>query len=75
LLGVFLLGLFTTCARNRANVIAMAVMAIVNFTLLILTERNIVVVGWTWLVIIGTFGTMAISYALGPLIGEKQHAA
>ncbi len=71
LLGVFLLGLFTTCRRNRANVVAMIIMAVVNFTLLVLTERNILIVGWTWLVIIGTFGTMALSWLLGPVLEKK----
>lgn len=72
LLGVFLLGLFTKCQRNRTNVMAMIIMAAINFTLLMLTERGVFVVGWTWLVIIGTFGTMLLSWMLGLFFQEKK---
>lgn len=74
LLGVFLLGLLTKRVSNRANIIGMVFFAIVNLILLILTEKNIFVVGWTWLVLIGTFGTMAVGWVLGPVLDkERQH--
>jgi SSS family transporter len=62
LLGVFLLGLLT---RRRvgdvANVTAMIVMALVNLTLLMLSEYKILSFAWSWLVILGTAGTMALA--------------
>lgn len=71
LLGVFLFGLLTKKQRNKSNIAAMCIMAFVNFILLLLTERNIFVVGWTWLVLLGTFGTMALSYVLGPVLDKE----
>ncbi len=65
LLGVFLLGLLT---RRRiadwANVWAMVVMALVNLVLLTLSEKHILPVAWSWLVIFGTAGTMLLAAAL-----------
>ncbi len=65
LLGVFLLGLLT---RRRiadwANVWAMVVMALVNLALLTLSEKHILPVAWSWLVIFGTAGTMLLAVAL-----------
>ena len=65
LLGVFLLGLMT---RRRvadwANVAAMVVMACVNLVLLTLSERQVVPLAWSWLVIVGTAGTMLLAPAL-----------
>jgi SSS family transporter len=65
LLGVFLLGLLT---RRRiadwANVWAMVVMALVNLALLTLSEKHILPVAWSWLVIFGTAGTMLLAAAL-----------
>ena len=72
LLGVFLLGLITTVKSNRANIIGMIFWAVVNLVLLILTEKKIFEVGWTWLVIIGTFGTMGFGYFFGPMMEEKE---
>jgi Na+/proline symporter len=67
LLGVFLLGLVTAVRANRANVAAMVIMALVNLTLLVLGETGVLPLGWSWLVILGTIGTMALSAALAPL--------
>ncbi|MGH7279811.1 MAG: hypothetical protein ACREJG_14145, partial [Candidatus Rokuibacteriota bacterium] len=65
LLGVFLLGLLT---RRRipdlANVAAMVTMAAVNLVLLILSETGVLVFAWSWLVILGTAGTILIAVAL-----------
>ena len=68
LLGVFLLGLLTTRKSNRANVLGMVAMGILNAVLLTLSEMHIYPIGWTWLVLIGTAGTFAIGYLLGPLL-------
>jgi hypothetical protein len=65
LLGVFLLGLMT---RRRiadgANVAAMVAMAVVNLALLALIETGRVPLAWSWLVIIGTAGTVLLALAL-----------
>jgi solute:Na+ symporter, SSS family len=62
LLGVFLLGLLT---RRRvgdgANVGAMVVMAAVNLVLLVLSELKVLTFAWSWLVILGTAGTMGLA--------------
>jgi SSS family transporter len=69
LLGVFLLGLLSTRpVADRANVIAMIVMALVNMVLLTLSETKMLVFAWSWLVILGTVGTMAIAVALSALM-------
>lgn len=72
LLGVFLLGLFTKVKSNRANIVAMIAMAIVNFSLLIASEKGIFVIGWTWLVILGTFGTMFMARVLAPVLDKPS---
>ena len=73
LLGVFLLGLLTTRrVADRANVVAMIVMALVNLVLLTLSETKVLVFAWSWLVILGTVGTMAIALALTPLARESR---
>jgi SSS family solute:Na+ symporter len=65
LLGVFLLGLLTRRPfADRANVAAMITMACVNAVLLTLSERQIVPFAWSWLVILGTAGTMSLAAAL-----------
>src|SRR5262245_50222581 len=68
LLGVFLLGLVTRVQANRANVAAMVIMALINLALLVMGETGIVPLGWSWLVILGTVGTMALATALAPLL-------
>ena len=64
LLGVFLLGLLS---RRRvgdgANVGAMIVMAAVNLVLLVLSETKVLNFAWSWLVILGTVGTMGLALA------------
>jgi SSS family transporter len=68
LLGVFLLGLVTGVRANRANVAAMTIMALVNLVLLILAETRVIALGWSWLVILGTAGTMALAPLLARLL-------
>ena len=62
LLGVFLLGLLSRRPiGDRANVLAMVVMALVNLGLLVLSETGVLKFAWSWLVIVGTAGTMALA--------------
>ncbi|MGA9756600.1 MAG: sodium/solute symporter [Desulfobaccales bacterium] len=71
LLGVFLLGLLTKRRCNRVNVIAMALSALAMLVLLILSEKNIFPLGWTWLLLIGTF----LTFATGWIFGKKEASA
>jgi solute:Na+ symporter, SSS family len=62
LLGVFLLALLTTRrVADGANVAAMIVMALVNLALLVLSEMKILIFAWSWLVILGTAGTIVLA--------------
>jgi SSS family solute:Na+ symporter len=72
LLGVFLLGLITPARADRANAAAMIVMAIVNLALLILSETGRIGFGWSWLVILGTAGTMLLAPILAPLFDRPR---
>jgi len=65
LLGVFLLGLLTRRpVADRANVAAMIVMAVVDLGLLALSEAGWLPLAWSWLVIVGAAGTIALALAL-----------
>ncbi len=75
LLGVFLLGFLTDKQSNKANTIGMVLCALINVVLLVLTEYHIFEVGWTWLVLFGTFGTMVIGYFLGPVLDKNIQPA
>src|SRR6266496_4284973 len=68
LLGVFLLGLLTRVRANRANVAAMIIMALVNLALLVMSEYGVMPLGWSWLVILGTVGTMALASVLAKVL-------
>jgi SSS family solute:Na+ symporter len=72
LLGVFLLGLLTKLRANRANVVAMVTMALVNLVLLVLAESGMIGLGWSWLVILGTVGTMALAALLAPVLDRAR---
>jgi len=74
LLGVFLLGLLTKLRANRANVAAMVIMAVVNLVLLTLSESGRIALGWSWLVILGTAGTMILAPLLAPLLDGDRDA-
>jgi SSS family transporter len=68
LLGVFLLGLLSRRpVTDRANVAAMVIMALVNLSLLVLSETGILAFAWSWLVILGTAGTIVLALAFSPL--------
>jgi SSS family transporter len=72
LLGVFLVGLLTRVRANRANVVAMVAMAVVNLALLVLSETRVVTLGWSWLVIVGTAGTMLLTVLLAPVFDRAR---
>jgi len=72
LLGVFLLGLLTRRpVIDVANVVAMIAMALVNLTLLVLSEKGILHFAWSWLVILGTAGTIALSLAISATVSRR----
>ena len=73
LLGVFLLGLLTRrTGGDRANAVAMVLMAGINLALLVLSETGRIGLGWSWLVILGTAGTMVLSPLLAPLLDRRR---
>ncbi len=73
LLGVFLLGLLTRRrVRDGANVAAMVVMALVNLALLVLSEKGVVVFAWSWLVILGTAGTIGLALVLSAAWSRRE---
>ncbi len=74
LLGVFLLGLLTKRKGDKAVVVAMGTMAVVNATLLVLSEKAIIPLGWSWLVIIGTVGTFGLGWVLAPALDGEGRA-
>jgi SSS family solute:Na+ symporter len=75
LLGVFLLGLLTRRpVADTANVIAMVVMAVVNLALLVLSETGALTFAWSWLVIVGTAGTMLLAMGLSALVRVSDRA-
>ncbi|MBI4060733.1 MAG: sodium/solute symporter [Elusimicrobia bacterium] len=75
LLGVFLLGMLTKRKGDKAVVVAMGTMAAVNAVLLVLSEKGMVPLGWSWLVIIGTAGTFGLGWALAPALDGEGRAA
>lgn len=69
LLGVFLLGLLSRRPiADRANVAAMITMAVVNLVLLVLSESGTLPFAWSWLVILGTAGTVALTVGLSAVV-------
>ena len=51
-------------SADGANVAAMIVMALVNLTLLTLAETKILNFAWSWLIILGTAGTIVLALGL-----------
>jgi SSS family transporter len=74
MLGVFLLGLLTKRKGDKAVTIAMGAMAAINATLLLLSEKGIIPLGWSWLVIIGTAGTFGLGWVLAPAFDGEGRA-
>lgn len=72
LLGVFLLGLLTTRQGNRINAAAMLLAALLMLTLLILSETQILPLGWTWLLLLGTFLTFTLGWLGGTSKGREN---
>jgi solute:Na+ symporter, SSS family len=75
LLGVFLLGLLTKRRCNRVNVVAMTLAALGMLVLLILSEKQILPLGWTWLLLIGTLVTFAAGWIFGKKPGDAGASA
>ena len=72
LLGVFLLGLLTRRpVVDVANVVAMVVMALVNLALLVLSERGVLHFAWSWLVVLGTAGTIALALVISAVATRR----
>ncbi|MBI3296971.1 MAG: sodium/solute symporter [Elusimicrobia bacterium] len=74
LLGVFLFGMTSTRRANKSNVVAMLAMAAVNAVLLLLSEQKVIGLGWSWLVVIGTFGTWGLAWLLAPVLDGPGEA-
>ncbi len=72
LLGVFLLGLLTKRRCNRVNVAAMTGSAAAMLVLLILSEKNIFPLGWTWLLPMGAGLTFATGWLFGKTAGRAN---
>jgi hypothetical protein len=47
-------------------------MALMNLTLLVLAEARVITLGWSWLVIIGTAGTMLLTVLLAPILDRTR---
>ncbi len=65
LLGVFLLGLLTKRRGNRINAAAMILAALLMLALLILSEKKLLPLGWTWLLLLGTLLTFSVGWLGG----------
>ena len=57
---------------DGANIAAMVVMALVNLVLLTLSETKVLPLAWSWLVILGTAGTMLLAPALTALAQNRR---
>ena len=74
-LGIFLLGILTKRRSNQANIFAMIVSALTCASLLFLSETEVISLGWSWLIVIGTVETFVIAYLLGPgMESDVPHA-
>ncbi|MGJ8640158.1 MAG: sodium:solute symporter family transporter [Opitutaceae bacterium] len=62
LLGVFLLGLLTKRGSDKGNSIAMLSGAGISAIFLALIKLEILPLGWTWLIVIGTAWTFTLGY-------------
>ena len=61
--------------RGFSLIELMIVMAVVNLVLLLLSETKVLLFAWSWLVILGTAGTMLIAVALSPLLDRADSPA
>jgi len=62
MLGVFLFGIFTTRQTDKGNVISMILAFISCLTIMILSEKKVISIGWSWFIVIGTTLTFFISF-------------
>ncbi|MBI3013394.1 MAG: sodium/solute symporter [Elusimicrobia bacterium] len=62
LLGIFLLGLLTSRKANRGNVAAMIVSSLAMLILLVCSEKKIISLGWSWLLLMGTCSTFCVAW-------------
>jgi hypothetical protein len=44
----------------------------VNLVLLTLAEMRVIALGWSWLVIVGTAGTMLLAWLLAPVLDRAR---
>lgn len=72
MLGVFLLGLLTRRKANCANIPAMLFSTGVCVVLLLLIKQEILKLGWSWLIVIGTGITFVLGYLLGPAMIRRR---
>lgn len=73
LLGIFLFGLLTKRKSNRANVLAMVLTSLAMAVLLVLSEKKIIALAWTWLIVFGTAGTFFLSYLLSLRLDPQKN--
>ena len=57
--------------RLEWGLVIVLVAGLVNLLLLVLAETGIMPLGWPWLVIFGTVGTMGLSVILAPLLDRR----
>jgi hypothetical protein len=50
----------------------MVLMALINLALLVMGETGVLPLGWSWLVILGTVGTMGLATVLAPLLDRPR---
>ncbi|MBI4656572.1 MAG: sodium/solute symporter [Elusimicrobia bacterium] len=74
LLGVFLLGLFTSRKSNKANVFAMILSSVLMAVLLVLSEKKIIALGWSWLIVFGTAITFGLGWLLAPVLDNERNS-
>jgi SSS family solute:Na+ symporter len=70
MLGAFLLGLLTKRKANLVNIPSMLFSSVVCVVLLLLIQQDILELGWSWLIVIGTGITFFLSY-LASFVIEK----
>lgn len=61
-LGVFLFGVLTERKNNTGNVIAMIISTVSMTVLLILSHKGYIHLAWSWLIVLGTAETFALSF-------------
>ncbi len=64
LLGIFLLGIFTNRKSDKSNAASMIAAFLICLTVMILSEKNILPVGWSWFIVIGTISTFTMAFSL-----------